>query len=53
MTTKKILRRGIPFSAEVAPLVARMPAVDEYYDAKLYWPKESLERRAALFPKRG
>jgi len=29
------------------------PAVDEYYDAKVYWPKESLERRSALFPKRG
>ncbi|MGH8320957.1 MAG: GFA family protein [Gammaproteobacteria bacterium] len=24
------------------------PAVPEYYDRKLYWPKESLERRAAL-----
>jgi hypothetical protein len=29
------------------------PAVAEYYDSKAYWPKESLERRAALFPKRG
>jgi chemotaxis signal transduction protein len=35
MTTKKILRRGIPFSAEVAPLVARMPAVDEYRESLL------------------
>jgi hypothetical protein len=24
------------------------PAVAEYYDSKSYWPKESLERRAAL-----
>jgi len=35
MTTKKILRRGIPFSPEVAPLVARMPAVDEYRESLL------------------
>jgi hypothetical protein len=26
-----------------------MPAVVEYYDAKKYWPKESLARRDALF----
>jgi hypothetical protein len=25
-----------------------MPAVDEYYDHKRHWPKESLERRTAL-----
>jgi hypothetical protein len=25
-----------------------MPAVAEYYDRKVYWPKESLERREAL-----
>jgi hypothetical protein len=25
-----------------------MPAVDEYYDGNLYWPKESLERRRVL-----
>jgi len=25
------------------------PAVSEYYDRKLYWPEESLARRAALF----
>lgn len=35
MTTKKISRRGIPFSPEVAPLVARMPAVDEYRESLL------------------
>ena len=26
-----------------------VPAMQEYYDSKMYWPKESLERRAALF----
>jgi len=35
MTKKKIWRRGIPFSPEVAPLVARMPAVDEYRESLL------------------
>jgi chemotaxis signal transduction protein/C4-dicarboxylate-specific signal transduction histidine kinase len=34
-TRKKILRRGIPFSPEVAPLVSRMPAVDEYRESLL------------------
>ncbi|WP_395701450.1 chemotaxis protein CheW [Aquabacterium sp.] len=34
MNTKTI-RRGIPFSAEVAPLVSRMPVVDEYREAML------------------
>jgi hypothetical protein len=29
-------------------LPAKMPAVPEYYKAAEYWPKESLERRAAL-----
>jgi chemotaxis signal transduction protein len=33
--TNKILRRGVPFSPEVAPLVARMPVVDEYREAML------------------
>jgi len=32
---KKIWRRGMPFSPEVAPLVARMPAVDEYRESLL------------------
>ncbi|HET7795005.1 MAG TPA: chemotaxis protein CheW [Rhizobacter sp.] len=35
MSKKKIWRRGIPFSPEVAPLVARMPAVDEYRESLL------------------
>jgi hypothetical protein len=35
MTNKKVWRRGIPFSPEVAPLVARMPAVDEYRESLL------------------
>lgn len=30
-----------------------MPAVPEYYDAKTYWPAESLARRAALRAARG
>ena len=29
------------------------PAVPEYYDRKLYWPKESLARREALLAKLG
>lgn len=29
-------------------LPAGTPAVPEYYDRNIYWPKESLERRAAL-----
>ena len=44
------------FTASKQPWVVLppgMPAVAEYYDSKVYWPKESLERRAALFPKRG
>jgi len=34
-------------------LPAGVPAVPEYYDAKTYWPAESLERRAALRAARG
>ena len=30
-----------------------VPAVPEYYDRKLYWPKESLARREALLAKLG
>jgi hypothetical protein len=40
------------FTASKQPWVmlgADVPAVPEYYDRKVYWPKESLERRAALF----
>ena len=44
------------FTASKQPWVVLppgLPAVPEYYDRKLYWPKESLERRDALFaPKR-
>jgi len=29
-----------------------VPAVTEYYDRERYWPKASLERRAALFARR-
>jgi len=39
------------FTASKQPWVvlpAGTPAVSEYYDRKIYWPKESLERRAAL-----
>ncbi len=32
---EKIWRRGVPFSAEVASLVSRMPAVDEYRESLL------------------
>jgi chemotaxis signal transduction protein len=32
---KKIWRRGLPFSPEVAPLVSRMAAVDEYRESLL------------------
>jgi chemotaxis signal transduction protein len=32
---KKILRRGVPFSADIAPLVSRMPMVDEYRETLL------------------
>jgi chemotaxis signal transduction protein len=32
---KKIWRRGMPFSPDVAPLVSRMPAVDEYRESLL------------------
>lgn len=31
----KITRRGVPFSPEVAPLVSRMPLVDEYRESML------------------
>jgi hypothetical protein len=33
-------------------LPAGVPAVPEYYDRDRYWPKESLERRAALLAAR-
>jgi hypothetical protein len=33
-------------------LPSGVPAVPEYYDRKQYWPKESLERAAALFAAR-
>lgn len=39
------------FTASKQPWVvlpADVPAVAEYYDRKAYWPRESLERRAAL-----
>ncbi len=41
------------FTASKQPWVvlpAGVPAVPEYYKSKEYWPKESLERRAKLFP---
>src|ERR1700682_6497516 len=31
-------------------LPPNMPAVEEYYERTVYWPKESLERRSALRP---
>jgi Uncharacterized conserved protein len=31
-------------------LPPNMPAVEEYYERAVYWPKESLERRSALRP---
>jgi hypothetical protein len=34
-------------------LPAGVPAVPEYYKSSEMWPKESLERRAALFPNKG
>jgi len=40
------------FTASKQPWVMlgpEVPAVPEYYDRKVYWSKESLERRAALF----
>ncbi len=40
------------FTASKQPWVVLgpdVPAMPEYYDRKVYWPKESLERRAALF----
>lgn len=43
------------FTASKQPWVvlpAGVPAVAEYYDSKTLWPKESLERRAALFAAR-
>jgi hypothetical protein len=39
------------FTASKQPWVVLppgMPAVEEYYDSKEYWPQESLERRSAL-----
>ena len=33
-------------------LPAGTPAVAEYYDRKEYWPKESLERRAAMLARK-
>ncbi len=39
------------FTASKQPWVVLppgMPAVEEYYDSKEYWPQESLERRRAL-----
>jgi hypothetical protein len=39
------------FTASKQPWVVLppgVPAVEEYYDRKLYWPKESLERRDAM-----
>jgi hypothetical protein len=41
------------FTASKQPWVALpagTPAVPEYYDRELYWPPESLKRRAALLP---
>jgi hypothetical protein len=43
------------FTASKQPwvvLLAGTPAVTEYYDRNDHWPKESLERRAALLAKR-
>jgi hypothetical protein len=43
------------FTASKQPWVTlgpEVPAVPEYYDRNVYWPKESLERRAALFGSR-
>ena len=43
------------FTASKQPWVVLppgVPAFAEYYDSKALWPKESLERRAVLFPKR-
>jgi len=43
------------FTASKQPWVVLppgMPAVAEYYDREQYWPKESLERRRALFAAR-
>jgi hypothetical protein len=43
------------FTSSKQPWVAippGMPAVKEYYDRDKYWPKESLERRAALLARR-
>lgn len=40
------------FTASKQPWVVLppdMPAVEEYYDAKAYWPEDSLERRRAVF----
>jgi hypothetical protein len=41
------------FTASKQPWVVLppgVPAVPEYYKSKEHWPKESLERRAKLFP---
>ena len=43
------------FTATKQPWVqlpAGVPAVPEYYDRRLFWPRESLERRAALLQSR-
>ncbi|HEY4998306.1 MAG TPA: GFA family protein [Usitatibacter sp.] len=43
------------FTASKQPWVvlpAGIPAVEEYYDRKQYWPEESLERRAAMLARR-
>ena len=43
------------FTASKQPWVVippGMPAVEEYYKSAEHWPKESLERRALLFPKK-
>ena len=43
------------FTASKQPWVvlpAGTPAVEEYYDYKVLWPKESIERRQALFKER-
>lgn len=43
------------FTASKQPWVvlpAGTPAVAEYYDRKEYWPKESLERRAAMLARK-
>jgi hypothetical protein len=44
------------FTASKQPWVVlppNIPAVAEYYDREVYWTKESLQRRAVLFPPTG